>query len=94
LELLRRGNQVMIGKMDNAEIDFITFKSGQTAYYQVALSVRDSATLERELKPLQQIDDHYPKYLITMDDDPLVSHNGIQQIYALDWLMKNDNLKT
>lgn len=88
LELLRRGNQVMIGKMDNAEIDFITFKSGQTAYYQVALSVRDSATLERELKPLQQIDDHYPKYLITMDDDPLVSHNGIQQIYALDWLMK------
>lgn len=86
LELLRRGYQVMIGKMDSAEIDFITFKSGQTAYYQVALSVRNEATLQRELKPLLQIADHYPKYLITMDADPIVSHNGIQQIYALDWL--------
>lgn len=92
LELLRRGNQVMIGKMDNAEIDFVTFKSGQTTYYQVALSVRDQSTLERELKPLQQVSDHFPKYLLTMDDDPLVLHDGIKQLYVLDWLTKNNDL--
>lgn len=87
LELLRRGYQVMVGKMDDAEIDFVAFKSGQPEYYQVALSVRDSSTLQRELAPFQQVNDHYTKYLITLDNDPIVFHNGIRQIYAIDWLL-------
>ena len=57
------------------------------AYYQVALTVRGEATLERELRPLDGITDHYPKYLLTMDLDPPISHNGIRQLYALDWLL-------
>lgn len=89
LELFRRGYQVMVGKMANAEIDFVTVKSGSFAYYQVALSVRDSHTLQRELAPLQQINDHYPKYLLTLDNDPVVLHKGIKQLYALDWLLGN-----
>lgn len=68
LELLRRGNQVMIGKMDGEEIDFVTFKSGVIVYYQVALTVREQATLERELKPLRQIGDHFQKILLTFDN--------------------------
>lgn len=88
LELIRRGYQVMVGKMGDAEVDFIALKSGQPTYFQVSLSVRDDATLQRELAPLLQISDHYPKYLLTLDPDPLVLHEGIQQIYALDWLLE------
>ena len=87
LELLRRGNEVYIGKVGNLEVDFITLNGNSKAYYQVALSVRDEKTLQRELTPLQTINDSYPKYLITLDNDPLISHNGISQIYALDWLL-------
>lgn len=87
LELLRRGNEVYIGKVGNLEIDFITLNGNSKTYYQVALSVRDEKTLQRELAPLQAINDSYPKYLITLDNDPAISHNGINQIYALDWLL-------
>lgn len=57
---------------------------------QVSLSVRDENTMNRELAPLQAIQDHYPKYLLTMDNDPEVLHDGIRQIYVLDWLVKGD----
>jgi predicted AAA+ superfamily ATPase len=87
LELLRRGYEVHVGKVDAAEVDFVALKDGYAEYYQVALTVRDSKTLERELSPLQKIADHNPKYLLTLDDDPPASHNGIRQINALDWLL-------
>ncbi len=48
----------------------------------------DGRTLERELAPLDAIKDHNPKYLLTMDLGPLVSHNGIKQMNVLDWLLK------
>lgn len=89
LELLRRGNKIYTGKVGNNEIDFITeTKAGLTEYYQVALTVREEKTLKRELLPLESIKDHNTKYLLTLDEDPQVSHNGIKQINALDWLMK------
>lgn len=87
LELLRRGKEVYIGKVGNLEIDFISINGNNKAYYQVSLSVRDEKTLQRELAPLQAIKDSFPKYLITLDNDPTISHNGISQIYALDWLL-------
>jgi predicted AAA+ superfamily ATPase len=88
LELIRRGYTVYVGKMGNAEVDFVTQdQEGELAYYQVAWTVRGEATLERELRPLDGITDHYPKYLLTMDLDPPISHNGIRQLYALDWLL-------
>lgn len=87
LELLRRGKEIYIGKVGNLEIDFITIDGNVKSYYQVALSVRDEKTLQRELAPLQSINDSYPKCLITLDNDPIISHNGITQIYALDWLL-------
>lgn len=88
LELLRRGCEVFVGKTDSAEIDFIASDSEKTEYYQVALTVRDPNTLERELAPLNAVSDHNPKYLLTLDDDPPCSHNGIRQINALDWLLE------
>ena len=87
LELIRRGFTVKIGKVDEKEVDFITTAGDRRAYYQVAASVLDPATFERELAPLQIIRDHYPKYILTMDDLPS-GHNGIQQINVIDWLLE------
>ena len=89
LELLRRGYQVYVGKSGSGEVDFVAQDyAGNTEYYQVSWSVRDEQTLQRELAPLDSIPDHNPKTLLTMDNDPPVSHNGIRQTYVLDWLLR------
>ena len=87
LELMRRGYDVYVGKVDEFEVDFVAENSKGTNYFQVALSVRDEKTLERELRPLQAIKDHYPKMLLTMDDDPEVHYDGIRRVNARDWLL-------
>ena len=88
LELLRRGFQVYVGKSGAGEVDFVTQDySGNTEYYQVSWSVREAETLRRELAPLDAIPDHNAKFLLTMDNDPPISHNGIRQKYVLDWLL-------
>lgn len=90
LELLRRGYDVYVGKAGSAEVDFIAIGEEGEEYYQVAYTVidADGKTLERELAPLDAINDHNPKYLLTMDLGPMVSHNGIKQVNVLDWLLK------
>lgn len=88
LELLRRGYDVYIGKIDNVEIDFIAINEAGKAYYQVSQTVMSPDTLKRELTPLEKIKDHNPKYLLTLDYLPPTSYNGIQQINALDWLLQ------
>ncbi len=88
LELLRRGYEVYIGKLGDVEVDFIAINDEGYEYYQVAYRVDDDEVLERELRPLDNIADHNPKFLLTMDDEPMTSHNGIKQINVLDWLLK------
>lgn len=89
LELCRRGYEVYVGKIGTTEVDFVAIsEDGKIEYYQVSLSVRDKNTLERELRPLNDISDHHPKYLLTFDNDPPNFHNGIEQVYVLDWLLK------
>lgn len=88
LELLRRGYDVYIGKVGVNEVDFIAIKEGIREYYQVAQTVQAEETLARELKSLESIKDHYQKFLITMDEQPLTSHEGIKQINAIDWLLE------
>ena len=96
LELLRRNRKVYIGKVDYRkngkldirEIDFVAESDGGTEYYQVSQSVLDPNALKRELAPLNAVKDHNPKYLLTLDAMPAVSHNGIKQINALDWLLE------
>ena len=87
LELLRRGYDVYVGKINSFEVDFVAQNSKGTWYYQVALSVRDEKTLERELRPLMAIRDHYPKMILTLDDDPEAQYDGIRRINARDWLL-------
>ena len=87
LELLRRGYNVYVGKIDTFEVDFVAQNRKGTAYFQVALTARDEKTLERELRPLQAIRDHYPKVLLTMDEDPEAQYDGIRRLNARDWLL-------
>lgn len=88
LELLRRGYKVYIGKTGEKEVDFVAVNKEGTIYYQVAYTTRDEKTLERELSALKSINDHYPKYILTMDIDPEVDYDGIRKMNVIDWLLK------
>ena len=89
LELLRRGYAVYVGKVDEQEVDFVAMDDTGSKYYQVAATVREQSTLQRELLPLQKIRDHYPKILLTLDEDPSADYDGIRRINALDWLINS-----
>nr|MBP7471439.1 ATP-binding protein [Prevotella sp.] len=89
LELLRRGNNVYVGKIDNLEVDFVSLTPDGITYYQVAATVRDERTLERELASLRSINDHYPKYILTLDEDPEADYNGIRRLNVLQWLLRD-----
>jgi uncharacterized protein len=88
LELLRRGYDLYIGKVEGLEIDFVAKSSNEVKYIQVAASVRDSRTFEREIRPLQKIQNNYPKCIMTLDLDPVANFEGIKKFNALDYLMK------
>jgi len=91
LELLRRGYEVYIGKYDELEVDFVAKTPENTVYYQVALTTREEGEetkiLDRELEPLKKINDNYPKYILTLDDDLDADFDGIKKINVLDWLL-------
>jgi uncharacterized protein len=91
LELLRRGYTVSIGKIDDKEIDFIASVGGDKVYYQVAASILDPVTFERELAPLKRVTDHYPKFIISMDELPM-GYDGIKQVNILDFLLEKQNV--
>ena len=88
LEMLRRGYKVHIGRVGSLEVDFVAENSSGMEYYQVAATVRDTETLRRELAPLQKIHDHYPKFLLTLDEDPSDDFNGIRKLNVLNWLLR------
>lgn len=87
LELLRRGYKVYVGKSGDKEVDFVVENKEGLRYYQVAYTTRDEITLERELSALQSINDHYPKYILTMDIDPEADYDGIRKMNVIDWLL-------
>ncbi len=90
-ELLRRGGEVYAGKAQQGEVDFVVHKPGnRIEYYQVAYTVNDEKTFNREISSLRKIRDSFPKYLLTMDFDTAVI-DGIQKINVIDWLLKKEN---
>lgn len=86
LELLRKGYNVRVGKIDNLEVDFVCTKRNEKIYVQVAYLLASSETIEREFTSLEKIDDNYPKYVISMDEFDM-SRNGIIHINIIDFLM-------
>jgi predicted AAA+ superfamily ATPase len=89
LELLRRGNQINIGKADNTEIDFVVRKSnGEQEYIQVAWTTKEQSTFEREVRPFELIKDFNRRILLTTDVEPVTAYKGIQKINVIDWLLE------
>ena len=87
LELLRRGYNVYVGKLNDLEIDFVASNERGLVYFQVAATVRNEEVLHWVLAPLQQLSDNYPKYILTLDNDPEADYEGIRRINALEWLV-------
>lgn len=87
-ELLRRGYEVNIGKVGTTEIDFVARKNDDVFYYQVTASLVEESTFEREMTPLRNINDNYPKTVITLDRFTLGNYEGIQVVNAIDWLLQ------
>lgn len=88
LELIRRGYEVYVGQLKNSEVDFVAVNGEEINYFQVSLTVLDENTLARELRPLQEIKDNYPKYLITLDELlPNSNYDGIKRLNAVEWLL-------
>lgn len=92
LELLRRGYDVYIGKVDEFEVDFVAINNDGKVYVQVAETLRgslsdDNKILDRELRPLKKINDNYEKIILTLDKMPLANEDGIKIQNVFDWLL-------
>lgn len=88
-ELLRRGYDVAIGKIDNQEVDFVATKADEKKYIQVTESMNAPETRERELAPLRKIRDNYEKVVIALECDMLQTQDGIKIIRATDFLLED-----
>ena len=86
-ELLRRGYDVSIGKVDNLEVDFIAVKPDTKLYVQVTESMTSEDVRQRELKPLQKIPDNYEKIVLSMNTGMENSYEGIKSVNLIDWLI-------
>jgi len=87
LELLRRGYEVSVGKLDNLEIDFIAEKTNEKLYIQVCYLLASKETEDREFAPLEKIEDNYPKIVLTMDKFWGGDRNGIIRKNIIEFLL-------
>lgn len=87
LELLRRGYDVAIGKIDNLEIDFIAQKSDEKLYIQVTDDMSISSVTQRELAPLKKVKDNYPKIVLALNLGLETNYDGIKILNVIDWLV-------
>jgi len=91
MELLRRGFDVTVGKVGEKEVDFVAEKADKKFYVQVSYIMNDEATFNREISPLLDIKDNYPKYIISMD--PINrSTQGIKHMHILTFLLETESL--
>ena len=88
LELLRRRYNVNIGRNGRTEVDFIAKRNDVYTYIQVTASLVDENTFNREMRPLQQIEDNYEKIILTLDRYTLGNYEGIKVINIIDWLLE------
>ena len=87
-ELLRRGYDVAIGKIDNQEVDFIATTADDKLYIQVTESMQSEDVRKRELAPLQKIRDNYEKIVLSLEPGLDASYDGIRSFSLIDWLLE------
>jgi predicted AAA+ superfamily ATPase len=85
-ELIFRGYSVNIGKLKDREIDFVASKRNNRVYFQVTYKMEVESTINREFGPLIAIDDHYPKYVISMDNFFQDNIEGVRHISLTQFL--------
>ena len=86
-ELRRKGFQVWIGKQDRKEIDFVAMRQEERIYVQVCRSLPEQS--DREIGSLMAIRDHYPKYVVTLDDLATGNINGVKIVHLADFLLQD-----
>ena len=87
-ELVARGYNVSIGNNNGREIDFIAVRHNELEYYQVCFTLAEESTKEREFGAYENIQDNYPKYIISMDKLDY-SWKGIIHKNIIDWLLED-----
>ena len=90
LDLKRRGYRVSVGKLGQAEVDFVATRENERVYVQVAYLLERPETVKREVDPLLAIQDNYPKYLVTMDRHFGQDIRGVRRIHLRDFLLRED----
>jgi predicted AAA+ superfamily ATPase len=94
LDLKQRGWEVSVGRLGEWEVDFVAQRGAEKCYIQVAYLTPDKETLDRELRALRDIPDNYPKYLVTMDEIPPSSEEGIHRMSIEKFLLQQDDAPT
>ena len=88
LELMRKGYEIFTGKLDNLDIDFVAKKDEERVYFQLVLDTKMEYEFKNKLVSLQKINDNYPKYIFTLDNEKETDYNGIKKKNLVEWLLK------
>ncbi|MEN6619395.1 MAG: ATP-binding protein [Rikenellaceae bacterium] len=80
LDLIRAGYQIYVGTIKDKEVDFVAIQGEKRVYFQICYQLTDQQTIEREYASLKNIDDNFPKFVVSMDDFHLPTNEGIEHI--------------